>query len=632
MSEILISNIYKSFGANDILKGLTLEINKGYVYGIVGKNGCGKTTLFKIITGVLREDSGNIFTRAGIKVGYLEQMPERYNHMKTDDILNQAFDEIHFIEGEMRNIEAKLSEDAENEDLLRRYAYLQEKYDIAGGNNVSEKLKKVISGLKIDENMRNSVFKTLSGGEKTRVLLAKLLLSDTDVLLLDEPTNHLDINSAEWLEKFINSYNGTVLAISHDRYFLDSISDYTAEISGGKCTLYKGNYSAYILEKEKAFQRQKQLYDRQQKEIKRIEDRARQLHDWANNEKTHRRAFAMEKRIEHMGKIEKPESERNIRIKANASKFKGKELLIVNDLGFSYGEGKEIFENAQLEVYKNENIAVLGPNGCGKTTFLKLILGNLQPDKGSIKLGNSVKYAYLPQNVEFENNNISILETAQRELDITMGEARNILAAYNFTGEDVFKEINGLSGGEKSRLKLCLLLQKNINLLILDEPTNHLDISSREVLEDMLSEYEGSLLFVSHDRYFIRKFANIIADISDKKLNRFDGGYDGFREEKEKIAEKEKKAAIPQVDSIQKEPKKSDDERKKEKRANDPWRLKKIQEIEEKISLKEEEAQDIEKSMFGEGISYEKIVELTEQKEAVEKEIEELMALWEKYF
>lgn len=632
MSEILISNIYKSFGANDILKGLTLEINKGYVYGIVGKNGCGKTTLFKIITGVLREDSGNIFTRAGIKVGYLEQMPERYNHMKTDDILNQAFDEIHFIEGEMRNIEAKLSEDAENEDLLRRYAYLQEKYDIAGGNSVSEKLKKVISGLKIDENMRNSVFKTLSGGEKTRVLLAKLLLSDTDVLLLDEPTNHLDINSAEWLEKFINSYNGTVLAISHDRYFLDSISDYTAEISGGKCTLYKGNYSAYILEKEKAFQRQKQLYDRQQKEIKRIEDRARQLHDWANNEKTHRRAFAMEKRIEHMGKIEKPESERNIRIKANASKFKGKELLIVNDLGFSYGEGKEIFENAQLEVYKNENIAVLGPNGCGKTTFLKLILGNLQPDKGSIRLGNSVKYAYLPQNVEFENNNISILETAQRELDITMGEARNILAAYNFTGEDVFKEINGLSGGEKSRLKLCLLLQKNINLLILDEPTNHLDISSREVLEDMLSEYEGSLLFVSHDRYFIRKFANIIADISDKKLNRFDGGYDGFREEKEKIAEKEKKAAIPQVDSIQKEPKKSDDERKKEKRANDPWRLKKIQEIEEKISLKEEEAQDIEKSMFGEGISYEKIVELTEQKEAVEKEIEELMALWEKYF
>ena len=530
MSEILISNIYKSFGANDILKGLTLEINKGYVYGIVGKNGCGKTTLFKIITGVLREDSGNIFTRAGIKVGYLEQMPERYNHMKTDDILNQAFDEIHVIEGEMRNIEAKLYEDAENEDLLRRYAYLQEKYDIAGGNNVSEKLKKVISGLKIDENMRNSVFKTLSGGEKTRVLLAKLLLSDTDVLLLDEPTNHLDINSAEWLEKFINSYNGTVLAISHDRYFLDSISDYTAEISGGKCTLYKGNYSAYILEKEKAFQRQKQLYDRQQKEIKRIEDRARQLHDWANNEKTHRRAFAMEKRIEHMEKIEKPESERNIRIKANASKFKGKELLIVNDLGFSYGEGKEIFENAQLEVYKNENIAVLGPNGCGKTTFLKLILGNLQPDKGSIKLGNSVKYAYLPQNVEFENNNISILETAQRELDITMGEARNILAAYNFTGEDVFKEINGLSGGEKSRLKLCLLLQKNINLLILDEPTNHLDISSREVLEDMLSEYEGSLLFVSHDRYFIRKFANIIADISDKKLNRFDGGYDGFRE------------------------------------------------------------------------------------------------------
>ena len=632
MSELIISNIYKSFGANEVLKGLTIEINKGNVYGIVGNNGCGKTTLFKILTEIIKQDSGDIFMRSGVKTGYLEQMPQTKEGIKVIDVLNDAFKDIHRIDAQMTEVANKISENPENEGLLKKYSSLQSQFEVLDGHSINEKLKKVTQGLKINEEMRKSVFQTLSGGEKTRILLATLLLKDTDILLLDEPTNHLDIDSIEWLERFINNYAGTILIISHDRYFLDKVSDYIVEIENGKGTLYKGNYSAFSLEKEKNREKQEELYERQQKEIKRIADRARQLHDWANNEKGHRKAFAMERRIEHMDKIERPSAEKKIKIGVNSKQFAGKEILRAEDITFRYD--KRIFENASLSIYKDENTAIIGSNGCGKTTFLKLVLKELELEAGNIRIGKSAQIAYLPQNVVFERPERTIMELAQNELGLKAGEVRNLLAKYKFTGDDVFKEVTVLSGGEKSRLRLCILLQKNINILILDEPTNHLDIMSREVLEDMLGEFEGALMFVSHDRYFIRMFANRIVEIKDGKFIKYNGGYDLYKEEKElEEIEEEKREQLLKANEI-KERQQADDEEKREKqkrqREKDPWRIKKLEEIENSITLKEEEIANIDEKLFS-NITYEEICKLTEEKEKITLEIEELFVLWGKY-
>ncbi len=642
MSEIVISNIYKSFGANEVLKGVTFEVNKGNVYGIVGKNGCGKSTLFQIMAGLLKEDTGDVFMRAGTKLGYLEQLPRMDASITVKEVLQQAFSHLKELEDHIAMVEAQLAETTgaeSQEELLNRYASLQLRYETAGGHSTTERMKKVTQGLKINDDMQESFFQTLSGGEKTRVLLGKLLLSETDILLLDEPTNHLDIASIEWLERFIRSYQGTVLIISHDRYFLDSVADSMVEIKNGKATTYKGNYSAYQLARNQNLEKQKELYERQQKEIKRLADRARQLHDWANNEKTHRKAFAIEKRIEHMEKIDRPDAEKNLKISVKSQQFRGKELLMVRNLSFGYTAEKKIFQGANLGIYQDSNIAVLGPNGCGKTTFLRLILQELTPEEGQIYFGPSVSYAYLPQNVVFDYPNRTILEQTQRELDMTMGEARNLLARYQFTGEDVLKEISVLSGGEKSRLRLCLLLQKKINLFILDEPTNHLDIASREALEEMLEEFEGVLLFVSHDRYFIRKFAQQIVDMEQGKLLLYQEDYDTYRErkvlaaEQAKAVEKEaKETAVQAQNTLSKEELAQQEEaRRKEKRAKDPWRIQKVAEIEGQIADKEAEISQVEQDMFRDGLSYEQIMELTAKKEVLQQELEDLMALWERY-
>ena len=639
MSEIIVSNIYKSFGSHDVLRGLTLEINKGYIYGIVGNNGSGKSTLFNIITGKIKEDSGNIFLKNGLRVGYLEQFLHTNKESKVKDVLNQAFSEIMQTEEKMRLLEEKMTaiseESEENDRLLRKYSDLQVIYDSLGGSTVNERIKKVSKGLKISDEMQESLFETLSGGERTRVHLARLLLSENDILLLDEPTNHLDIDSAEWLEKFIAAYDGTVVIISHDRYFLDKCTDYTVEISGGKAKVYKGNYSFYSLEREKEIERLSELYERQQREIKRLSERARQLRDWANDVRTNKKALAMERRIERIEKIDRPRENKKINISVSSSAFRGKELIKAEKMCFSYNGLKNIFEESNLDIYNGENVGLLGPNGCGKTTFLKILLGEIQLNSGKIKMGNSVKYAYLPQNVVFEDVQKTILEYIQSDLDIKTGEARNLLAKYNFMGEDVFKEIGALSGGEKSRLRLCCLLHKKINLLILDEPTNHLDIGSREVLEEMLGEFEGAIFFVSHDRYFIRRFANCIVDIADGKLIKYGMNYEVYREEKEL------KTAI-QEESLKKEHGKRElhkseedrlyEERKRsEKRASDPWRIKKIAEIEDMISEKEEILSKIDEKLFSDGIKYEEIIALSSEKEKINKEIEELLAKWEGY-
>ncbi len=537
MIQIAMNQVQKSFSVYPILKDVSFNLQDENRIGIVGRNGCGKTTLFRLIVGMEKPDSGEIFIRKGATLGYVEQIPHYDTDMTVKDVLMTAFTELNQVSETLHELEEKMSELTGKalDECLMRYAKLSEHFERAGGYERDAQLSRVCIGLHFTEIFLNKAFCKLSGGEKTTVLLGKVLIQSPDILLLDEPTNHLDMRSMDWLENYLKAYKGAVIIISHDRYFLDQVVEQIIEIENGKANLFYGNYSYYIKEKEQLLLAEFEAYEDQQKKIKAMEKAIKRLRDWANradNEGLYKKAACMQKRLDRMKKLDKPTlSPKKMDLSFSEANRSGKEVICAIGLEKAFGE-KRVLKKADLLVQYQERVALIGSNGCGKSTLIKILLGKQEQDDGVVKLGAGLKIAYLPQNVQFEDETLTVLETFKKEVVMTPTEARTTLAKFLFYGDQVFKKVKDLSGGEKSRLLLCKLLQQEVNLLILDEPTNHLDIESRENLEEALQNYNGTLFFISHDRFFINKLASRISELENGQIKNYLGNYDYYKEKK----------------------------------------------------------------------------------------------------
>ncbi len=617
MIDISVSSLVKSFEiGNNILDGLTFTVYSGERVGILGHNGCGKTTLFRILTGELDYDEGEIMICPGKRLGLISQIPVYPDGWTTEDVLKDAHRRLYAISRRIDELTAEMERNG-GEALLREYDRLSEDFRRLGGYDMDTERNKVANGLDIDADMRARPFALLSGGEKTRVNLARLILEDTDILLLDEPTNHLDLRATQWLEEYLLHFKGTVLAISHDRWFLDKVVQRSIEINDGKAELYSGGYSFYVEERRRRFDEKLKKYEKDQAKIEQLTRAAEQMHLWAfmGNDKLHKRAFSMEKRIERLSHSEKPVEQKKLSVKFRQREFSGDEVLVTDGLSKSFG-GRTLFDALDLSVTGGERIALIGDNGTGKSTLIKLIMGEETPDKGYLYKGPAVRTAYLPQIVTFSDDRRSALDTMLYDCRCQPQEGRDRLAAFGFRGEDVLTPVGALSGGEHSRLKLCMLMGSDINFLILDEPTNHLDIASREWMEDALSDYEQTLLFVSHDRYFIEKFATRIWALSDGKITDYRGGYKDYLQWLERQQVYARADAVPEKKSAEKKVRAVNNDRAIAKLEKEIARLEgKVAELD---TLAEENAAD-----------YQKLMEIDERKNELDVQLTELYEKWE---
>lgn len=532
MIDINISKINKTYGFDKILNNIDLTIQKGEKVALIGANGCGKSTILKIIAGQESIDSGTISIRNNITIGYLSQIPEQ-NNIIVKDYINSAFKEILELKEKLTKYETKIL--TNDYKIITKYTELQEKFMTIGGYEYETKIQKILPVFNITNEMLERNFNTLSGGEKTIITLVKLLLQEPDVLLLDEPTNHLDINKIMWLEKTLNNYKGTILIVSHDRYFLDKVVNKIFLLTKKEIEIYHGNYSYYIKESENRLLLELKNYKDQQKQIKKMEDSIKRLKEYgklcgpSGGEIFFRRASSIQKRLDKLERKDKPIETNKINININEGNRSGKDVLTITNLNLAYST-KEIFKDLNLNIKYQEKLCLVGENGVGKSTLIKEIL----KENNSIKLGSNIKIGYIPQEITFENSNLTVLEEARKYFIGPEQNLRSALFKYLFVGENIYKKIKYLSGGEKVRLKIFSLIQDSYNFLILDEPTNHIDIDTREMLEEALKDYQGTILFVSHDRYFINKIANGILEIKDKNITRYVGNYDNYVEQKNK--------------------------------------------------------------------------------------------------
>lgn len=539
MIEISVNNAVKNFGFKNILDGFDLEANTGERIALIGPNGCGKTTLFKIISGEEKLNQGVVSTRRGATVGLLSQIPPRVtDDVTVKDILLRSFKELLELEKKLRDYEEKLAsiDPSKLDSVLNMYGKAQEQFANMGGYEIDEKISKICNGFKISDDMLSRSFNTLSGGEKTIVNLASLIISNPDILLLDEPTNHLDIDTLEWFEHFLSSYKGTIIISSHDRYFLDKVATKTILIDKGKADVYHGNYSYFLEESDRRSLAEFDEYKTQQKQIEAMKAAVKKLKEWGergDNPRFFRRAACIERKLEKMELLDRPEAKKQLPLDFEINGRSGKDVLVADDLGIIIGD-KVILDGANMHLKYGEKVCLMGKNGTGKSTFIKTVLGDDNICQGEIKIGSSVSIGYIPQEIRFEDEDATVLETARRFYDGTETHLRASLAKFLFYGENVFKRVGKLSGGEKVRLKLFELIQKKANLLILDEPTNHIDIDTKEMLEEALGEYQGTLFFISHDRYFINKLAQRVINIEDQTFNEYLGNYDYFKEQKAK--------------------------------------------------------------------------------------------------
>lgn len=545
MTICSVNNVTKSFGGNIIFENISLEIKNGERVGLVGRNGSGKTTIFQLLTGMESLDAGAIHMKKGTRIGHVAQIPKFDEGMTVYDVLSSAFKAEKELEREMRTLEKNMAEEREPsalQRLMERYGVIQEKFAFLGGYEIEANMMKVANGLQVTELFPRS-FLELSGGEQTKVSLAYMLLQKPDLLLLDEPTNHLDLFAVEWLEQFLKEYNGTVMVISHDRYFLDEVVTKIFDLEDGEIHVYHTNYSQFVEEKEERLLQEFQAYQEQQKKIKKMKEAIKRLREWANqanppNEGLHKRARSMERALERIEKLKKPILERKqMGLQFEGQERSGKDVVVMKEVSKGFAD-HPLFNEANLHVRFQERAAIVGRNGTGKTTLLKLLLEEIEPDAGEIRIGSSVKIGYLSQHA-YGNVKSNVLEAFREYVAVTEGEARHILAKFLFYGPAVFKKVTQLSGGEKMRLRLAQLMYQDINFLILDEPTNHLDIESREVLEEALEQYNGTILAVSHDRYFLNKLFEKTYWIDEHKLFEFAGNYAWARQKWEEKLEKQ---------------------------------------------------------------------------------------------
>ncbi len=616
MIDISVSSLVKSFElGKNILDGLSFTVNSGERVGILGHNGCGKTTLFRIMVGELPYDEGQVMTAPSKRVGLISQIPIYPEDWTTEDVLKDAHRRLFEISRRMDELTEQMERD-QSPALLREYDKLSDDFRRLGGYDMETDRNRVANGLQIPAAMRTQPFASLSGGEKTRVNLARLILEDTDILLLDEPTNHLDLRATQWLEDYLLHFKGTVLTISHDRYFLDRVVERSIEIDEGKAELYSGNYSFYVEERQRRFEEKLKKYEKDQAKIEQLTRAAEQMHLWAfmGSDKLHKRAFSMEKRIDKLQQSEKPMEQKKLSVKFKQREFSGDEALVIEGVSKSFGE-KRLFSELSLSVTGGERIALIGDNGTGKSTLIKLIMNQETPDSGYLYLGPAVRTAYLPQIVGFTEDSRSALDTMLYDCRCQPQEARDRLAAFGFRGEDVFTPVGALSGGEKRRLRLCMLMGEDINLLILDEPTNHLDISSREWMEDALSDYTETILFVSHDRYFIEKFATRVWALDRGEITDFRGGYREFCDWRERQSVYAKAAHTVQKKKETKKPRTVNTDRLLSKTEKD------ISRLEQRLAELETEAEEY-------ASDYQKLMELDARKEELNGE---LMLLYEKW-
>ena len=614
MIDISVNNLVKSFEVGSVLlDGLSFDIHEGECVGIMGRNGCGKTTLFRLLTGELSPDEGEIVIAAGKKLGLISQIPKYPDGYTVEDVLRTAFLPLLRLRERMEQLEQKLTASAPKA-LLDEYDRLSNAYRVGGGYEQDTETDKICNGLGIPAAMRTQEFERLSGGEKTRVNLGRLLLEKTDILLLDEPTNHLDLHSVEWLEEYIKRFKGTVLTISHDRYFLDRVVERIIEISGGKAEFYSGNYTFYLQEKQERFNRRLKQYEQEQAKLKQLGFTVERMKGWGiNNRVLYRRAMSIQHRMERIEKTERPTKEKTLRARFGEKEFHGDEVLSVKDFGKRFGE-RQLFSDVTLTVRGGERIALLGDNGTGKTTFIRALLGEI-PAEGKVRFGPSVKSAYLPQVIRFAHPERTLYDTMLYEKNCTPQSARDRLGAFLFSGEDVFKTVATLSGGEQSRLRLCMLMDEKINFLVLDEPTNHLDVASREWVECAIDEYEGTLLFVSHDRYFVEKFATRVWEMENGTIRDFPCGYAKYRAIKEhEAAAKQKQPTV----------------RRREKPVKAGKELEKlVRRLEREIAAKEEELAALDRALSEAASDYQELLRLSERRQTEEAALEELMAQWE---
>ena len=625
MTDIIVQDLAKSFEVgHPVLEGLSFQIEAGERVAILGPNGCGKTTLFRLITGEEESDEGRVILAPGKRLGLISQLPVYPEGWTADQVLRHAFRRVAELEEQMDALAQRMERESDPL-LLKEYDRLSAEYERLGGYETESRIDRVANGLLISSALRAQPFESLSGGEKTRLNLARLILEDTEILLLDEPTNHLDLRAVEWLENYLLHFRGTVLAISHDRYFLDVVAQRCIAIEDSRAAFYAGNYSFYLEERQRRYEEQRKQYEKDQAKLEQLRRAAEQMHLWAfmGNDKLHKRAFSMEKRMEKLSRSEKPKEQKKLSVRFRQRAFEGDEVLVADGLKKSYGD-RCLFENLSFLVEAGERVAVVGDNGSGKTTLVRLITGEESPDIGWISLGPSIRSACLPQQVKFDDESRSALDCMLWECRCQPQEARDRLAAFGFRGEDVFKAAGVLSGGERSRLKLCMLMGRDINFLLLDEPTNHLDILSREWMEDALSDYSETLLFVSHDRYFIEKFATRIWAFESGRLTDFRGGwsdYCAWRERQALIRQAEKKtepksSASKAAEERRRSPEKGGSERRQRRLEQE------IEKLEKQIAQLDREAESF-------SADYVRLMELEEQKAPLNEKLLSLYEEWE---
>ena len=627
MNLLTLSKLEKSFGTSKLFDDVSFGIYKNDKIGLVGVNGAGKTTLFKLMLEQMPHDGGSIFKNKATAIGYMEQHSD-YTSPKT------LWDEVLEVYADVMEIEVKLADIAEDihdsngdlDALTRKQHALSEEFEALGGFTYKSRVRSALLGIGFAESELDTPFSKLSGGQKTRAMLCKILLSRANLLFLDEPTNHLDIQATEWLEGFLRDYDGAFIVISHDRYFLDRTTNKTFELENQRLTVYNGNYTRYLELKEEVRFAQERQYENTKREIKRIEGIITQQRQW-NRERNIKTAESKQKVVDKLAQtLDKPLSEPgSIGFSFKTAYGGGNDVLICDNLSMAFGE-KQLFRNADVFVKKEENVFLLGPNGCGKTTLFKIIMSQLEPISGTSKLGANIKPAYYDQTqAHLDDNNTVLDEVHDAYPKMTQTEVRNALALFLFCGDDVFKQISVLSGGEKARISLLKLMLSDANLLLLDEPTNHLDIHSREALESALSAYNGTLLIVSHDRYFINKLADKIYYMDSSGLKQYVGNYDYF-------VEKHNSSSAPEPQAAQSEaPAALDYKAQKQAESERRKRLSKLSRTEDEIAEAESSLAELKSKLeLPEYASdHQKIIDLCYDIDALEQRLAELYELWE---